>query len=114
MWMDVRASEQAKRIYESGHDALKYNGYGMVSAECLPAKALWLKENEPETYNKATRFYECTDWLMYKLTGEYTASINCHPFAGIITMKKVNSKLISITRSDWMIWLKSFRRGCCR
>ncbi len=77
MWMDVRASEQAKRIAASGHDALKYNGYGMVSAECLPAKALWLKENEPETYNKATRLYECTDWLMYKLTGEYTASINC-------------------------------------
>ena len=41
MWMDVRASEQAKRIYESGHDALKYNGYGMVSAECLPAKVVY-------------------------------------------------------------------------
>ena len=77
MWMDVRASEQAKRIFRSGHDALKYNGYGMVSAECLPAKALWLKENEPEIWNKATRFYECTDWLTYKLTGQYTASINC-------------------------------------
>ena len=77
LWMDVRASEQAKRIFESGHDSLKYNGYGMVSAECLPAKALWIKENEPELWNKATRFYECTDWLTYKLTGEYTASINC-------------------------------------
>lgn len=77
MWMDVRASEQAKRIYQSGHDALKYNGYGMVSAECLPAKALWIKENEPELWNKATRFYECADWLIYKLTGQYTASINC-------------------------------------
>lgn len=77
LWMDVRASEQAKRIFESGHDALKYNGYGMVSAECLPAKALWIKENEPELWNKATRFYECTDWLIYKLTGQYTASINC-------------------------------------
>ena len=77
MWMDIRASEQAKRMYETGHDALKYNGYGMVSAECLPAKALWLKENEPELYHKATRFYECTDWLTYRLTGEYTASINC-------------------------------------
>jgi FGGY-family pentulose kinase len=77
MWMDVRASEQAKRIYESGHDALKYNGYGMVSAECLPAKALWLKENEPELWNRSTRFYECTDWLVYKLTGEYSASVNC-------------------------------------
>ena len=77
MWMDVRASDQAKRIYQSGHNALKYNGYGMVSAECLPAKALWIKENEPELWNKATRFYECTDWLIYKLTGKYTASINC-------------------------------------
>lgn len=77
LWMDIRASEQAKRIYASGHDALKYNGYGMVSAECLPAKALWIKENEPELWNRATRFYECTDWLTYKLTGKYTASINC-------------------------------------
>lgn len=77
LWMDVRASEQAKRIFESGHDALKYNGYGMVSAECLPAKALWIKENEPLLWSKSTRLYECTDWLMYRLTGKYTASINC-------------------------------------
>jgi len=77
LWMDVRASQQAKRIFDSGHGALKYNGYGMVSAECLPAKALWLKENEPELWKKSTRLYECTDWLIYKLTGEYTASINC-------------------------------------
>ena len=77
MWMDMRASAEAKRIAASGHDMLKYNGYGPVSAECLPAKALWLKENEPEIYRKATRLYECTDWLTYRLTGKYTASINC-------------------------------------
>ena len=77
LWMDVRAADQAKRMFETGHDSLKYNGYGMVSAECLPAKALWIKENQPELWNKATRFYECTDWLVYKLTGKYTASINC-------------------------------------
>ena len=50
LWMDVRASQQAKRIYASGHDALKSCGYGMVSAEWLPCKALWVKENEPELY----------------------------------------------------------------
>lgn len=77
LWMDVRASEQAKRIFASGHSSLKYNGYGMVSAECLPAKALWIKENQPDIWAKTTRLYECTDWLMYKLTGNYTASINC-------------------------------------
>src|SRR5215212_2031400 len=33
MWMDVRASDQAGRIAETGNDALTYNGYGPVSAE---------------------------------------------------------------------------------
>lgn len=76
MWMDMRASEQAKRISDSGQAMLKYNGFGPVSAECLPAKTLWLKENEPDIYNTATRIYECSDWLNYKLTGAYTASMN--------------------------------------
>ena len=44
MWMDVRASEQAVRIAETGDPALKYNGHGAVSAEWGLPKALWLKE----------------------------------------------------------------------
>ena len=77
MWMDIRASEQAKRISQSGHPALKYNNYGTISAECMPAKALWIKENCPDLWNRSTRLYECVDWLVYKLTGQYTASLNC-------------------------------------
>src|SRR5215212_3766550 len=50
MWMDVRSSEQAERIAGTGDDALKYNGYGAVSAEWGLPKALWIKENEPEVY----------------------------------------------------------------
>ncbi|NJD02741.1 MAG: xylulose kinase [Ruminiclostridium sp.] len=76
MWMDIRASKQAKRITESGHPALKYNGYGNVSSEWMPCKALWLKENESEKYNKAAHVIECIDWVMYRLTGRLTASIN--------------------------------------
>jgi ribulose kinase len=33
MWMDVRSSDQADRIARTHNDALKYNGYGPVSAE---------------------------------------------------------------------------------
>lgn len=76
MWMDVRASRQAKRITETHDDALKYNGYGNVSAEWLPCKALWLKENETENYNKAAYVIECIDWLTYRLTGRLTLSID--------------------------------------
>ena len=76
IWMDVRAAEQARRIAASVHPALKYNGFGNVSAEWMPCKALWIKENEPEIYHSASRIGEFVDWLTYRLTGEWTASIN--------------------------------------
>ena len=76
MWMDVRASSQAKRITGTRNPALKINGWGNVSAESMPAKALWLKENEPELYGKAKYVFECVDWLMHMLTGELAASID--------------------------------------
>ncbi|MCB0154324.1 MAG: xylulose kinase, partial [Anaerolineae bacterium] len=76
IWMDVRSTEQARRIAASGHPALKYNGYGSVSAEWMPCKALWFKENEPELYDQAAHVGEFTDWLTYRLTGEWVASVN--------------------------------------
>ena len=76
IWMDVRAADQARRLGETGDPALKYNGFGPVSAEWMPCKALWLKEYEPETYNSARRVCEYTDWMTHRLTGEWTASIN--------------------------------------
>ena len=76
MWMDVRASDQADRIGKTGDPALKYNGYGAVSAEWGLPKALWIKENEPETFNKAKHICDCQDWLNNRLTGEWVSSIN--------------------------------------
>jgi FGGY-family pentulose kinase len=76
MWMDVRSSEQADRIAGTNNNALKYNGYGAVSAEWGLPKALWIKENEPEVYKNARHICDCGDWLIHRLTGEWTSSIN--------------------------------------
>ncbi|HOA22961.1 MAG TPA: FGGY family carbohydrate kinase [Aggregatilineales bacterium] len=76
IWMDVRAADQARRIAASGYDALKYNGYGNVSAEWMPCKALWVKENEPEVWEKTAHLGEFNDWFFHRLTGEWVGSIN--------------------------------------
>lgn len=75
IWMDVRASEEARFISSIQNDSLKYNGYGNVSPEWMPCKALWLKKNEPENYHKAEKILEFADWYMYKLTGRWTGNI---------------------------------------
>ncbi len=50
---------------------------GRVSPEWMLPKALWLKRNEPEVYGRAAeRVVECTDWMMHRLTGEWTLSLN--------------------------------------
>jgi FGGY-family pentulose kinase len=76
LWMDVRASAEATRIQETGDPALKYNGFGAVSAEWGLPKALWIKEHEPEVYASARYIVDLGDWLIQRLTGERTASIN--------------------------------------
>ncbi|MCA1730234.1 MAG: xylulose kinase [Actinobacteria bacterium] len=76
LWMDIRASDEATRIQETGNPALKYNGHGPVSAEWGLPKAMWLKKNEPETYENARHICDCGDWLIHRLTGEWAASIN--------------------------------------
>jgi ribulokinase len=76
MWMDVRSSEQASRIAETGDAALKYNGHGPVSAEWGLPKALWIEENEPDLYRKADHICDCADWLVQRLTGEWVFSLN--------------------------------------
>ena len=78
IWMDVRADAEAEAVLATGDPALALNGGGQgpVSAEWMIPKALWLKRNEPETYDRAHRICEYQDYLTFKLTGEWAASLD--------------------------------------
>ena len=75
LWMDQRAALEAAEIGATNDPALRYVS-GRVSPEWMLPKALWLKRNEPEVYGRAARIVECTDWMMHKLTGDWTLSLN--------------------------------------
>lgn len=75
LWMDQRAHDQARRVTETNDPCLKYVS-GQESPEWMIPKALWLRENEPETYEQADLIIEAVDWLMYRLTGEWALSLN--------------------------------------
>ena len=73
--MDQRAFQEAEIISGTGDPVLRFVS-GRVSPEWMLPKALWLKRNEPDVYAHAFRMVECTDWMMYRLTGEWTLSLN--------------------------------------
>ena len=75
LWMDQRAHAEAETISQTNDPVLRYVS-GRVSPEWMLPKALWLKDHEPGHYINAERIVECTDWMMHKLTGAWTLSLN--------------------------------------
>jgi ribulokinase len=73
--MDQRAFREAEEISGITDPILRYVS-GVVSPEWMLPKALWLKRHEPKIYRQAERLIECTDWFMYRLTGDWTLSLN--------------------------------------
>jgi len=75
LWMDQRAAREAEEIGATGDPILRYVS-GRASPEWMLPKALWLRRHEPDIYRDADRLVECTDWMMHRLTGEWTLSLN--------------------------------------
>ncbi len=75
MWMDLRAADQAHRLTQTRDPVLRYCG-GDVPAEWPLPKALWLKEHEPELWDRSAHLVEQISWLTWRLTGTWALSLN--------------------------------------
>ncbi|HEX7736717.1 MAG TPA: FGGY-family carbohydrate kinase [Ktedonobacteraceae bacterium] len=75
MWMDLRATTQARLLTETRDPVLRYCGED-VPAEWPVPKALWLKQHEPALWEQATYLVEQMGWLTWKLTNEWVVPLN--------------------------------------
>ena len=78
IWMDVRSASEAADVAASGDPALRINSdrAGPVSAEWMIPKSLWMKRNQPELFARAARICEYQDYINWRLTGRWVASLN--------------------------------------
>jgi len=64
---------QAERINATGHEVLKFVG-GKISPEMETPKLLWLLENRPSVFAAAWQFFDLTDFLTWRATGDLSRS----------------------------------------
>lgn len=79
VWMDHRAVDQARRINDSGHPVLRYVG-GRISPEMETPKLLWLLEQRPQVFDAAWQFFDLTDFLTWRASGDLarsTCTVTC-------------------------------------
>lgn len=71
IWADARAVKQANELMEKlgGFEELyKINGLGHIPEMLSLCKVMWLKENEPQVYQRIYKFLQAKDFIINRLT----------------------------------------------
>jgi D-xylulose kinase len=80
VWLDNRAEREAAFLADKFVDEVyERTGIPEIIPTWTACKILWLKQNEPDAYSRVDKFILVQDYLIYKLTGEYTTndSVSC-------------------------------------
>lgn len=71
IWTDTRGASQTPKFFQTIDETQWYltTGNGFPAANYAMFKIMWLKENEPEIYEKAACFLGTKDYVNFRLTG---------------------------------------------
>lgn len=75
VWLDGRAEEQAEKLREIVSEMEFYRTTGLpeISGALPLAKLMWLRQEEPEIYEKTHKFLLVEDFLLHRLTGRFVS-----------------------------------------
>lgn len=81
VWLDNRATAEARDLAERFPDALLYDRTGVpdMNPTWTAAKILWWRRNDPALFARASRFLLVEDFLLHRLTGRFVTdgSVAC-------------------------------------
>ena len=91
IWADNRASEIADNLKATEWGEEIYHITGVPIHAMTPlCKLIWLKENDPETFNKAYRFISIKEYIYYKLFNEYVVDTSIASATGLLNLKSLS------------------------
>ena len=81
VWLDNRASEEAKILEEKFGSENLFRLSGQTEMlPCWPApKILWYKNHEPENFARTAKYLMVEDYIVYKLSGRFVTSCGLLP-----------------------------------
>lgn len=69
--VDSRAAAEAVALVESGDARRLYDMGGDWVSITSPARFLWIREHEPDTFRRIAHLGMLSDWVLYRLTGRF-------------------------------------------
>ncbi len=70
--VDTRSEQQVRDLEEGfGAEEILASSGSELSSQALGPKIRWVRDNEPEIFARATRWFSASNFILAKLTGEY-------------------------------------------
>lgn len=90
-WADTRSAEYAKKIKEehNGHEIYLRTGTPIHAMSPL-AKLVWLKEEKPAIFEKATKFISIKEYVFYKLFGNLVVDYSIASATGLFNLQALD------------------------
>ena len=89
IWADNRSAAIANALRETREGRRIYKNNGTpIHAMAPVCKLLWLRENDPKLFKKATRFVGIKEYVVFKLTGRYLIDWSIASATGLFNIRK--------------------------
>ena len=90
IWLDSRADEQARRMIRrfGGTRLMNLVAGAVPTGKDVVCEINWVQENEPEVYEKTSKFLDVTGYLVFKATGKMVIDHTGAGGTGLLDGKK--------------------------
>lgn len=90
-WADGRSSEQADKLKNELDGLAIYRRTGTPIHPMSPlTKLLWMKEEQPELYARASRFVSIKEYILHKLYGEWVVDYSIASATGMFNLNSMS------------------------
>ncbi|MGZ6312079.1 MAG: autoinducer-2 kinase [Candidatus Limnocylindrales bacterium] len=86
--VDSRSADQARELVQSGRAREIYERGGDWVAITSPARFLWIREHEPDTFARIAHLGMLSDWVLYRLTGRYVTDPSCGSSSDLFDLRR--------------------------
>jgi len=91
VWADNRSADQARRLAENGagHGIYRRTGTAIHAMSPL-AKLMWLRENRPDLFARASKFMSLKDFIVHRLFGRFVTDYSIASATGLFNLEKLD------------------------
>lgn len=111
--VDGRASVEAEELIEKNFANEIYFEAGDWVSITAPSRLMWIKRHQPDIYKKVSKLTMLSDWILYKLSGEFATDYSIASSSGLLNISRRtwSEKIIGILELNENILPEIYESG---